>query len=836
MTSTTPDSGAPVAEVNLAISGMTCASCVARVEKKLNKLPGVRASVNLATDEARLELSETGAHLDTADLLAQVSAAGYEARLISRTDLTPAAGSGTDTSAGARAGTTNPHDDAHPATANPSAQAESARAAATREAADAQASARIASLRRRFWISLALSIPVVALSMIPALQFPYWQWVIGALTLPIALWCGWPFHRSAAAALRHGSTTMDTLISLGTLASLGWSIWALLWGGAGGADYRMSMTGIHALATGAPHGSHVYFETAAMIVTFLLLGRWLETRSRRSAGDALRSLLALGADDARRVRTASGADVDEIIPASDLAVGDEFLVAPGTKIATDGVVVSGITAVDASLLTGESTPIDVGPGDEVTGATLTTAGAIRVRATRVGRDTTLAQMGRLLTRAQSGKAPVQALADRVSAVFVPAVILIALATFGVRLALGNPLDLAIMTAITVLVVACPCALGLATPTALMVGSGRASQRGILIHGPETLESAHSVDTIILDKTGTLTTGTMAVDRVILPPAGTDGAAGGGVAQKEAAEKEATEKETAYQENALNEATEALALAASVENYSEHPLARAIVARAREEGLQLAPATDFENLAGQGVRATIGGRRYYAASPRALREAGVDLSEWENVLEEAASAGASLVMLARETGAREALALVTVRDQLRPTSAAAVAELKELGLTPILASGDNAATTRAVARAAGIDIVHAEVLPEDKVRVVEAVRAEGRRVAMVGDGVNDAAALAAADLSIAMGSGTDVAKAASDITIVNSDLRNVGAALRISAATLRVIRQNLAWAFGYNLVAIPAAVAGIILPGLAAAAMASSSVIVVLNSLRLRRAE
>ncbi|MGJ9440982.1 heavy metal translocating P-type ATPase [Actinotignum sp. GS-2025c] len=851
MTSTTPDSAAPVAEVNLAISGMTCASCVARVEKKLNKLPGVRASVNLATDEARLELSETGAQLDTADFLAQVSAAGYEAQLISRTDLTPTAGSSTATGAGARAGTTDPHDDAHPATANPSAQAESARAAATREAADAQASARIASLRRRFWISLALSIPVVALSMIPALQFPYWQWVIGALTLPIALWCGWPFHRSAAAALRYGSTTMDTLISLGTLASLGWSLWALLWGGAGGADYRMSMTGIHALATGAPHGSHVYFETAAMIVTFLLLGRWLETRSRRSAGDALRSLLALGADDARRVRTASGADVDEIIPASNLAVGDEFLVAPGTKIATDGVVVSGTTAVDASLLTGESTPIDVGPGDEVTGATLTTAGAIRVRATRVGRDTTLAQMGRLLTRAQSGKAPVQALADRVSAVFVPAVILIALVTFGVRLALGNPLDLAIMTAITVLVVACPCALGLATPTALMVGSGRASQRGILIHGPETLESAHSVDTIILDKTGTLTTGTMAVDRVILPPAGALSGSGGVVAQKEAADKEAAEKETTHEENTYNEAKEALALAASVENYSEHPLARAIVARAREEGLELAPTTDFENLAGQGVRATIGGQRYYAASPRALRDAGVDLSGWEAVLEEAASGGASLVMLARvgddgaargregserETGAHEALALVTVRDQLRPTSAAAVAELKNLGLTPILASGDNAATTRAVARAAGIEIVHAEVLPEEKVRVVEAARAEGRRVAMVGDGVNDAAALAAADLSIAMGSGTDVAKAASDITIVNSDLRNVGAALRISAATLRVIRQNLAWAFGYNLIAIPAAVAGIILPGLAAAAMASSSVIVVLNSLRLRRAE
>ncbi|MFE1523880.1 heavy metal translocating P-type ATPase [Schaalia turicensis] len=851
----------PVAEVNLAISGMTCASCVARVEKKLNKLPGVRASVNLATDEARLELSETGAQLETADFLAQVSAAGYEAQLISRTDLTPTAGRGTGTGAGARAGTINPHDDAHPATTTASTQTESARAAATREAADAQASARIASLRHRFWISLVLSIPVVALSMIPALQFPYWQWAIGALTLPIALWCGWPFHRSAAAALRHGSTTMDTLISLGTLASLGWSIWALLWGGAGGADYRMSMTGIHALATGAPHGSHVYFETAAMIVTFLLLGRWLETRSRRSAGDALRSLLALGADDARRVRTASGADVDEIIPASDLAVGDEFLVAPGTKIATDGVVVSGTTAVDASLLTGESTPIDVGPGDEVTGATLTTAGAIRVRATRVGRDTTLAQMGRLLTRAQSGKAPVQALADRVSAVFVPAVILIALATFGVRLALGNPLDLAIMTAITVLVVACPCALGLATPTALMVGSGRASQRGILIHGPETLESAHSVNTIILDKTGTLTTGTMAVDRVILPPAGADGAAGGVVAQKEATKKEAAEKEATHKENAHNEAKEALALAASVENYSEHPLARAIVARAREEGLELAPGTDFENLAGQGVRATIGGQRYYAASPRALREAGVDLSEWEAVLEEAASDGASLVMLARlgdeaaargregnareaagretearEAGACEALALVTVRDQLRPTSAAAVAELKDLGLTPILASGDNAATTRAVARAAGIEIVHAEVLPADKVRVVEAARAEGRRVAMVGDGVNDAAALAAADLSIAMGSGTDVAKAASDITIVNSDLRNVGAALRISAATLRVIRQNLAWAFGYNLVAIPAAVAGIILPGLAAAAMASSSVIVVLNSLRLRRAE
>ena len=618
---------------------------------------------------------------------------------------------------------------------------------------------------------------------------------------------------------------MDTLVSLGIVASMGWSLWALLVGGAGEFGYTMRMTGIHGL--GHADRPHLYFETAAMIVTFLLLGRWLEARSRRSAGDALRSLLALGAQEATRVRRADGTAVEEVVEAGSIEVGDEFLVRPGEKVATDGVVLDGASAVDASLLTGESVPVDVSAGTSVTGATVNTYGVLTVRATRVGEETTLAQMGRLLTEAQTGKAPVQRIADRISAVFVPAVIAIAAATFAVRLALGNPLEMALASAITVLVVACPCALGLATPTALLVGSGRASKLGALIKGPEILESAHAADTIIFDKTGTITAGVMGVADVRPLDGDMD---------------------------------ELVALAAGIERGSEHPIARAIVDYARERGVAPTPVADAAATAGHGISGRVDGRVVHAGSLTWLESLGVkrgdESADTAGGVTDAAgmaapeSADGSHGLLTAtgvsalfETGASlvgvsldgRLLGVFAVRDTLRPEAPEAVAELRELGLRPILVTGDNEATARAIAAQAGVDDVRANVLPEGKLAVVEGLRAEGRTVAMVGDGVNDAAALAGADLSIAMGSGTDVAKAASDVTIVNSDVRTIGAALRISARTLRIIKENLVWAFGYNVIAIPLAVFGVIVPGLAAAAMASSSVIVVGNSLRLRRA-
>jgi heavy metal translocating P-type ATPase len=690
--------------------------------------------------------------------------------------------------------------------------------AADAEAAAARASvARVADLRRRFLVSLALSAPIVAVSMTPAWQFSGWQWILGALSVPVALWCAWPFHRAAWRAGRHGSTTMDTLVSLGIVASMGWSLWALLLGGAGEFGYTMRMTGIHGL--GHADRPHLYFETAAMIVTFLLLGRWLEARSRRSAGDALRSLLALGAQEATRVRRADGTAVEEVVEAGSIEVGDEFLVRPGEKVATDGVVLDGASAVDASLLTGESVPVDVSAGTSVTGATVNTYGVLTVRATRVGEETTLAQMGRLLTEAQTGKAPVQRIADRISAVFVPAVIAIAAATFAVRLVLGNPLETALASAITVLVVACPCALGLATPTALLVGSGRASKLGALIKGPEILESAHAADTIILDKTGTITTGAMGVADVRLLDGDMD---------------------------------ELVALAAGVERGSEHPVAKAIVGYARERSIAPTPVVDAAAAAGHGISGRMDGRVVHAGSLTWLESLGVRCrDESADAADMAAPEGAdgshglaaTAAAAPSEAGASlvgvslngRLLGIFAVRDTLRTETPEAVAELKDLGLRPILVTGDNEATARAIAAQAGVDDVRAGVLPEGKLAVVEGLHAEGRTVAMVGDGVNDAAALAGADLSIAMGSGTDVAKAASDVTIVNSDVRTIGAALRISARTLRIIKENLVWAFGYNVIAIPLAIFGVIVPGLAAAAMASSSVIVVGNSLRLRKA-
>ena len=786
----TDGSAAPAVEVELAISGMTCASCVARVEKKLGKLPGVTAIVNLATEKARVELSPQAEDVEDSTLVGTVVKAGYGATVLRRTRV------GADGQREVSAGVD----------------------AATAEAAAARASvARVVDLRRRFLVSLALSAPIVAVSMTPAWQFSGWQWVLGALSVPVALWCAWPFHRAAWRAGRHGSTTMDTLVSLGIVASMGWSLWALLVGGAGEFGYTMRMTGIHGL--GHADRPHLYFETAAMIVTFLLLGRWLEARSRRSAGDALRSLLALGAQEATRVRRADGTAVEEVVEAGSIEVGDEFLVRPGEKVATDGVVLDGASAVDASLLTGESVPVDVSAGASVTGATVNTYGVLTVRATRVGEETTLAQMGRLLTEAQTGKAPVQRIADRISAVFVPTVIAIAAATFAVRLALGNPLEMALASAITVLVVACPCALGLATPTALLVGSGRASKLGALIKGPEILESAHAADTIILDKTGTITTGAMGVADVRLLDGDMD---------------------------------ELVALAAGVERGSEHPVAKAIVGYARERSIAPTPVVDAAAAAGHGISGRVDGRVVHAGSLTWLESLGVRCrDESADAADMAApegadgshglaataaaapsEAGASLVGVSLDG---RLLGIFAVRDTLRTETPEAVAELKDLGLRPILVTGDNAATARAIAAQAGVDDVRAGVLPEGKLAVVEGLHAEGRTVAMVGDGVNDAAALAGADLSIAMGSGTDVAKAASDVTIVNSDVRTIGAALRISARTLRIIKENLVWAFGYNVIAIPLAIFGVIVPGLAAAAMASSSVIVVGNSLRLRKA-
>lgn len=786
----TDGSAAPAVEVELAISGMTCASCVARVEKKLGKLPGVTAVVNLATEKARVELSPQAEDVEDSILVGTVVKAGYGATVLRRIRV------GADGQREASAGVD-------------AAEAEAAAARAS--------SARVADLRRRFFVSLALSAPIVAVSMTPAWQFSGWQWVLGALSVPVALWCAWPFHRAAWRAGRHGSTTMDTLVSLGIVASMGWSLWALLVGGAGEFGYTMRMTGIHGL--GHADRPHLYFETAAMIVTFLLLGRWLEARSRRSAGDALRSLLALGAQEATRVRRADGTAVEEVVEAGSIEVGDEFLVRPGEKVATDGVVLDGASAVDASLLTGESVPVDVNAGSSVTGATVNTYGVLTVRATRVGEKTTLAQMGRLLTEAQTGKAPVQRIADRISAVFVPAVIAIAAATFAVRLALGNPLETALASAITVLVVACPCALGLATPTALLVGSGRASKLGALIKGPEILESAHAADTIILDKTGTITTGAMGVADVRLLDGDMD---------------------------------ELVALAAGVERGSEHPVAKAIVGYARERSIAPTPVVDAAAAAGHGISGRMDGRVVHAGSLTWLESLGVRCrDESADAADMAApegadgshglaataaaapsEAGASLVGVSLDG---RLLGIFAVRDTLRTETPEAVAELKDLGLRPILVTGDNEATARAIAAQAGVDDVRAGVLPEGKLAVVEGLHAEGRTVAMVGDGVNDAAALAGADLSIAMGSGTDVAKAASDVTIVNSDVRTIGAALRISARTLRIIKENLVWAFGYNVIAIPLAIFGVIVPGLAAAAMASSSVIVVGNSLRLRKA-
>ena len=831
-------------ELDLAVEGMTCASCVARVEKRLGRLPGVEATVNLALEQAhvRVALPDDGsAPADLDALLAAVRAAGYDAHALRRPGTgaaEPATGAQRVKADGAQRASSDSASPAAGSAAPADTDAEMALAGMTHAGMDhdmaedtsAPTDTRGADLRRRLRVAAVLTVPVVALSMISSLQFAGWQWVVAALALPVVTWAAWPFHRAAARAGRHGSSTMDTLVSLGIIAATGWSLWALLLGGAG-------EIGMHMTATLFPSRTHeagapeLYFEVAAVVTTFLLAGRYAEHRSRRRAGDALRALLGLGAKDvALLVTDPDGRRTERRVPIDSLAVDDEFVVRPGEKVATDGVVVDGTSALDTSLLTGEPVPVDVGPGDVVTGATINSSGRLVVRATAVGEQTRLAQIGRLVASAQTGKAPVQRLADRISAVFVPVVLVLAVLTLAVWLATGAPTQAAFTAAVAVLIIACPCALGLATPTALLVGTGRGAQLGVLIRGPEILERTRTVDTVVLDKTGTVTAGAMALVDVLVPA-------------------DADEAGRA----------EVLRWVAALEAGSEHPVAAAIVAAAAASPDvtdranpsadvaatgEAAPALevhDFRNEPGRGVsglvRAPHAGvnlsRRVLVGRPEWLREHGVRTDALDEALAAAQDDGATAVMAAWDGLAQGVLVL---RDPVKASSAQAVAQLRALGLRPVLLTGDSRGAALAAARAVGIadDDVVARVLPEDKVAVVQRLQAQGATVAMVGDGVNDAAALATADLGLAMGTGTDVAIEAADITLVRGDLLAAPQAIRLSRATLRIIRQNLFWAFAYNVAAIPLAALGLLNPMIAGAAMAFSSVLVVTNSLRLRR--
>ncbi|MEV5284069.1 heavy metal translocating P-type ATPase [Streptomyces albidoflavus] len=758
-TSTAPERPAASAttEVELSVGGMTCASCAARVEKKLNRMPGVTATVNYATEKAKVAY-EPGEELGVADLIATVVRTGYTAEEIRPPEPEPA----------------------------PEAPKDGA------EASGAPGEDGTEALRQRFTVSAVLAAPVILLSMVPAFQFDHWQWLCLTLTAPVVVWGGLPFHRAAWTNLRHGATTMDTLVSVGTLAAFGWSLWALFLGHAGMPGMRH---GFDLTASRADASSMIYLEVAAGVVTFLLLGRWLEARAKRRAGAALRALLELGAREATVVR--DGREVR--VPVARLVVGDRFTVRPGETIATDGRVLEGRSAVDTSLLTGESVPVDVAPGDQVTGATVNTGGRLTVEATRIGADTQLARMARLVEQAQNGKAAVQRLADRVSAVFVPVVLVLALGTLVGWLLATDDATAAFTAAVAVLIIACPCALGLATPTALLVGTGRGAQLGILIRGPEALENTRRVDTVVLDKTGTLTTGRMELTEV-LPADGTG-------------------------------ETELLRLAGALEHASEHPVARAVASAAEERHGPLPPVSGFASTSGLGVRGTVEGRQVAAGRPRLLAEAGMPLpEELERALAAAEARGRTVVAVGWDGAVR---GLLTLADALRETSTEAVRELRALGLTPVLLTGDNEAVAAEVAHAVGIDRVVAGVLPEGKVAEVERLRAEGRTVAMVGDGVNDAAALATADLGLAMGTGTDAAIEAGDLTLVRGDLRAAGDAIRLSRRTLATIKGNLCWAFGYNVAALPLAAAGLLNPMIAGAAMAFSSVFVVTNSLRLK---
>jgi P-type Cu+ transporter len=739
-------------DVELQISGMTCASCANRIERKLNKLDGVVATVNYATEKAKVSYPDP---LSPDDLITTVRQAGYDAAL-------------------PRAAQDEP----------PAAEDDPSR-----------------PLRDRLVVSAVLSGPVVAMAMVPALQFTNWQWLSLTLAAPVVVWGAWPFHRAAWTNLRHGTTTMDTLISMGVLAALGWSVYALFWGTAG----TPGMTHPFELTVERTDGAgNIYFEAAAGVTTFLLAGRYFEARSKRRAGAALRALLELGARDVAVLRDGPGGRAETRIPTHQLVVGDLFVVRPGEKVATDGVVEEGSSAVDASMLTGESVPVEVGVDDAVVGATVNAGGRLVVRATRVGADTQLAQMARLVEDAQNGKAEVQRLADRVSGVFVPIVIALAVATLGWWIGAGAGLPAAFTAAVAVLIIACPCALGLATPTALMVGTGRGAQLGILIKGPEVLESTRRVDTIVLDKTGTVTTGQMTL-RAVVAATGED-------------------------------RDEVLRLAAAVEDASEHPVARAIAAAAPATGS--ATVTEFANVEGLGVQGVVvegeTSRAVVVGRPRLLEEWSQHLPpELDRALADAQRDGGTAVAVGWDGRAR---GLLVVADAVKPTSAEAVARFRELGLTPVLLTGDHETVARAVAAEVGIgpESVIADVLPADKVDVVKRLQAEGKVVAMVGDGVNDAAALAQADLGLAMGTGSDVAIEAGDLTLVRGDPRVAADAIRLSRRTLTTIKGNLFWAFAYNVAALPLAAAGLLNPMLAGAAMAFSSVFVVSNSLRLRR--
>ena len=798
MTSTVPGTGvtdtAPDRpRVELAIGGMTCASCAARIEKKLNRMDGVDATVNFATERARVSFT---APVAVADLIATVEKAGFTAA------------------------EPQPEPQPEPRTAPTSA-------APSADAGPSGSTDETAALRQRLLVSFALSLPVVLLAMIPALQFDNWQWLSLTLAAPVVVWGGLPFHRAAWANARHGAATMDTLVSVGTLAAFGWSLWALFLGDAGMSGMRHGFDLLPGLDGRTQGSSAIYLEVAAGVITFILLGRYLEAKSKRRAGAALRALLELGAKDVAVLRPDGR---EERVPVSLLDAGMRFVVRPGETIAADGTVVEGGSAVDASMLTGESVPADVAAGDGVTGGTVNVSGRLVVEATRVGSDTQLARMARLVEEAQNGKAQVQRLADRISAVFVPVVLVLAAGTLAGWLLTTGEVTAAFTAAVAVLIIACPCALGLATPTALMVGTGRGAQLGILIKGPEVLESTRRVDTVVLDKTGTVTTGIMRLQDVVPAP---------GVTEREL-----------------------LRFAGALEHASEHPIARAIAAGAVERlaaddaarlaadgGRSSGPGSGtenglpvpehFENVSGLGVRGTVDGRTGLVGR-RSLVTGGhgpaagtADATLPAATAEACAAAeraGRTAVLVAWEGEVRGVLA---VADSVKDSSAEAVSRLRGLGLDPVLLTGDNRAVAESVAREVGIEEVVAEVLPQDKVAVVRRLQEQGRVVAMVGDGVNDAAALAVADLGLSMGTGTDAAIEAGDLTLVRGDLRVAADAIRLSRRTLGTIKGNLFWAFGYNVAALPLAAAGLLNPMIAGAAMAFSSLFVVTNSLRLR---
>jgi len=724
--------------LQLDIEGMTCASCANRIEKALNKVEGVEASVNYATERATV----TQAPLDPGVLLRVIEEAGYAA---------------------------NVHTEEAPAP-----------------------QARSTTLVRRLVVSAVLTVPVVALSMVPVVQFVYWQWVVTVLAIPVMTWGAWPFHRAAVINARHGVATMDTLISLGVSAAAGWSVYALIFGGAGMPGMTMTMT-----LFGTPGGgSHeIYWEVAAAVTTFMLLGRYLEHRAKRDAGAALRALMESGAKEATLIVEG----VEQVVPIGLVAQGDLMLVKPGGRIPTDGVVIEGVAAVDTSMMTGESVPVEVAPGDAVLGGCINTSGRLVIRATRVGNDTELARMATLVENAQTGKSKAQRLADRISGVFVPIVIVIALLAFIGWLVLGASLAIAFQAAVATLIIACPCALGLATPTALLVGTGRGAQLGLLIRGPEALEQSRTIDTVILDKTGTLTTGTMTVIEVITTR---------GVST-----------------------AEAVWLAAAVEQGSEHPLATAIITHHAKQKLPDHEATAFHTTPGRGQSAQVGGTRVWVGQLGWLEEEGFASPDDIAMAREAsATSGHTMIGVGRD---KTMIALLLISDTVKDSSAEAIRKLRALGLDPVMATGDNYSVANRIASEVGITTVHAGMTPEGKAALVSTLQAAGHRVAMVGDGINDSLALATADLGIAMGTGTDAAMTAGDITIVNGDIRSVSDGIRLARRTLATIRGNLFWAFAYNVAAIPLAVAALLNPIVAGLAMAFSSVFVVTNSLRLR---